>query len=53
MDNKEIKKLLDEEKKKMILFMKASKKTGLADIEIEKQINFYLDKINELKNKIK
>lgn len=53
MDNKEIRKLLDEEKKQLVSFLKIAGKIGLPDSEIEKQINFYLDKINELKKKIK
>lgn len=53
MDNKEIERLIEEEKEQLALFLKAAKKFGISDTEIEKQINFYLDRINELKNKIK
>jgi len=53
MDNREIKKWLNEEKKQLVSFLKIAAKIGLSDSEIEKQINFYLDKINELKKKIK
>ena len=52
MDNSEIEKLIKEEKEQMALFLKAAKRFGLPDQEIERQINFYLDRINELKNKM-
>lgn len=49
MDSKEIKELIAEEKKQIAFFIKIAKESGLKDAEIEKQVNFYLDKINELK----
>lgn len=53
MDNNETKKLIEEEKKQLVSFLKIAKKAGLTDAEIEKQTNFFLDKINELKNELK
>ena len=41
---------LKEEKAQMQLFLKLAKRIGLSDEEIEKQTNFYLDRINELQN---
>ena len=53
MDNKEIKELIENEEKQLAAFLKIAEKAGLSKAEIEKQINFYLDKINELKKEQK
>lgn len=53
MDSKEIKKLIADEERQLVAFLKIAEKAGLSKEEIEKQINFYLDKINELKKELK
>lgn len=49
MDKKEIEKLIEEEKAQMRLFLKISKNLKLSPDEIERQTDFYLDRISELK----
>lgn len=53
MDNEEIKKLLEAEKEQLIAFLKLAEKFQLSQAEIEKQTDFYLEKITELKQKLK
>lgn len=53
MDNNEIKKLIEAEKEQLIAFLKLAGKFQLSQDEIEKQTNFYLEKIIELKQKLK
>jgi len=53
MDKREIKSLIEAEKAEFHLFLKLSKKLHLSEEEIEKQTDFYLDKLNELKEKLK
>lgn len=53
MDNKEIKELIAEEKKHLTSFLRIAKKMKLTREKIEKQLNFFLDKINELKKQQK
>ena len=53
MDNKEIKRLIGFEEKQLVAFLKITEKADISKGEIEKQINFYLDKINELKKELK
>lgn len=53
MDSKEIEKLIGDEEKQLSAFLKIAEKAGLSKTQIEKQINFYLDKINELKKELK
>ena len=52
-DSKEIKELIAEEKKQLTSFLRIAKKMKLTREEIEKQLNFFLDKINELKKQQK
>lgn len=47
MTKKEIKQLIEEEKHQMHLFLKVAKRLQLTDEEIEKQTDFYLDRISE------
>jgi hypothetical protein len=53
MNNDEIKKLIETEKEQMIAFLKMAKKFHLSDTIVEKQINFYLEKITMLKQQLK
>jgi hypothetical protein len=53
MDAKEIKKLIELEKKKLNDFLKLIQLFELSEKEKEEQINFSLDRINELKQKLK
>lgn len=53
MDNNEIKKLVEAEKEQLIAFFKLAEKFQLSQEEIEKQTDFYFEKITELKRKLK
>lgn len=52
MNKNEIKSQLEAEKQQLAAFLKLAKKFELPAGEIEKQVNFYLDKIAELKRKL-
>jgi len=51
MNNDDIRKELEAEKLALAAFLKMAKKFKLPSDEIEKQVNFYLEKINELLKK--
>jgi len=53
MNNEEIKEQIEAEKKQLEAFLKIAKKFQLDEKEVEAQINFYLEKITELKKKLK
>ncbi|HRP54567.1 hypothetical protein [Agriterribacter sp.] len=53
MDNNEIEKLIESEKEQLTAFLKLAEKFQISEEEIEKQINFYLEKISELKQRLK
>lgn len=52
MNKKEIKKQIEDEKTQLQAYLKLAEKFKLPEDEIEKQINFYLEKIAELIKKL-
>ncbi|MFT3946879.1 MAG: hypothetical protein QM763_07885 [Agriterribacter sp.] len=53
MNNDEIKNLIKAEKEQLKAFLKMAEKFQFSDDVVEKQINFYLEKLTELKRKLK
>jgi hypothetical protein len=52
-NNSELKQLIEDEKRQLDAYLKIVKKFKFDDKEVEKQINFYLEKLFELMQKIK
>lgn len=53
MDTEEIKRKIEEEKRELSFFLRLVRKYKLDKNDVEKQVNFYLERIYELMQRLK